>query len=50
MKILTFDANITKIITNPRIPVEHHESHENDIILYENFESHENTKVQRENH
>ena len=49
-KILAFDANITKIITNPEIPVEHHENHENHRILYENFESHENTKFQRENH
>ena len=45
MKILEFDASITKIITNRRIPVEHHENHENHRIPYDNFENHENTRI-----
>ena len=50
MKILEFDASITKIMTNLRIPVEHHENHENHRIPYENLKNNENTKIQRENH
>ena len=38
MKILEFDANITKIMTNPKMPDEHHENHENHRIPYDNFE------------
>ena len=50
MKILELDASITKIMTNPRIPDEHHENHyENHRIPYENFENNENTKIQLEN-
>ena len=49
-KILAFDASITKIMTNPRIPIEHHENHENHRIPYDNFESHEKHKTQGENH
>ena len=50
MKILEFDASITKIMTNPRIPDEHHENHENRRIPYENIKNYDNTKIQRENH
>ena len=50
MKVLEFDANITKIMTNPRIPDEHNENHENHRIQYENFEKNENYKMKRENH
>ena len=49
MKILELDANTTKILTNPMIPDEHHENHENHRIPYENFENNENTKIQLEN-
>ena len=37
-------------MTNPRIPIEHHENHENHRIPYYNFESHEKHKTQGENH
>ena len=50
MKILEFDANITKIITNLWIRVEHYENHENHLIPYDNFENHENIKIPVENH
>ena len=50
MKIVEFDASITKIITNLKIINEFHENHENHKIPYENFENNENTKIQRENH
>ena len=43
------NANITKIITNPMIPNEHHENHLNHRIPYENFENHENTRVPLDN-
>ena len=50
MKILEFDAIITKIITNLRIRGEHYENHENHVIPYDNFENHENIKIPIENH
>ena len=50
MKVLEFNANITKIMTNSRIPDEHNENHENHRIQYENFEKNENYKMKRENH
>ena len=50
MKLLELDAIITIIMTNPRIPNEHHENHGNHRIPYENFENNENMKIQRENH
>ena len=40
MKILDFDASITKIMTNPRIPDEDHENHENHGISRENHGTH----------
>ena len=50
MKILEFDTNITQIMTNPKIRVEHYENHENHVIPYDNFENHENIKIPIENH
>ena len=50
MKILEFDANITKIITNLGICGEHYENHESHVIPYDNFENHENIKISINNH
>ena len=49
MKILEFDASMTKIMTNPKIPNKHHENHENHRIPYDSFEKNENTKIKIEN-
>ena len=50
MKILEFDASITKIMTNLMILDEHHEIHENHRIPYDSFEKNKNTKIKRENY
>ena len=45
-----FDESILKIMTNHKIPDEHHEHHENHRVPYENFEKNENTKIKLENY
>ena len=50
MKILESHANITKIMSNPRIRLEHYESHENHVITYDIFENPEKIKIPLENH
>ena len=50
MKKKEFDESILKIMTNHKIPDEHHEHHENHRVPYENFEKKTNTKIKLENH